>query len=67
MSLRIKSKNAEQMLGDYLNSIYIQSHSVSSVKAYRTAIVGKENGFRIFIQEKYNNDEVQLAFRIERD
>ncbi len=65
MSLRIKSKSAEQMLNDYLDSIYIQSHSVSSVKSYRTAIVGSKNGFRIFLQEKYNCDEVQLAFRIE--
>jgi len=65
MSLRIKEKSAEQMLNDYLDTIYLQSHSASSKKTYRTAIVGKENGFRIFLKEKYNCDEVQLAFRIQ--
>jgi len=65
MSQRVKGKTAEQSLTDYLDSIYLQSHSVSSVKAYRTAIIGIKNGFRIFLKEKYNCDEVQLAFRIE--
>ena len=67
MSLRIKEKSAEQMLNDYLDTIYLQSHSASSKKTYRTAIVGKENGFRIFLKEKYNCDEVQLAFRIQNN
>ena len=65
MSLRLKSKNASQMLDSYLDSIYLQSHSVSSVKAYKTAITGIKNGFRIFLKDKYNCDEVQLAFRVE--
>ncbi len=65
MSLRIKEKSAEQMLDDYLDTIYLQSHSASSKKTYRTAIVGVKNGFRIFLKEKYNCDEVQLAFRIQ--
>jgi len=65
MSLRIKEKSAEQMLNDYLDTIYLQSHSASSKKTYRTAIVGTKNGFRIFLKEKYNCDEVQLAFRIQ--
>ena len=65
MSLRLKSKNASQMLNDYLDSIYLQSHSVSSVKSYRTAVIGVKNGFRVFLKEKHNCDEVQLAFRVE--
>jgi len=65
MSLRIKEKSAEQMLNDYLDTIYLQSHSASSKKTYRTAIIGTKNGFRIFLKEKYNCDEVQLAFRIQ--
>jgi len=65
MSLRIKEKSAEQMLNDYLDTIYLQSHSASSKKTYRTAIVGIKNGFRIFLKEKHNCDEVQLAFRIQ--
>ena len=67
MSLRIKEKSAEQMLSDYLDTIYLQSHSASSKKTYRTAIVGTKNGFRIFLKEKYNCDEVQLAFRIQNN
>ena len=65
MSLRIKEKSTEQILNDYLDTIYLQSHSASSKKTYRTAIVGTKNGFRIFLKEKYNCDEVQLAFRIQ--
>jgi len=65
MSLRIQKKSAEQMLDDYLDTIYLQSHSASSKKTYRTAIVGTKNGFRIFLKEKYNCNEVQLAFRIQ--
>lgn len=65
MSQRVKGKTSEQTLTDYLDSIYLQSHSVGSVKSYRTAIIGSKNGFRIFLKEKYNCDEVQLAFRIE--
>jgi len=65
MSQRVKGKTSEQTLTDYLDSIYLQSHSVSSVKSYRTAIIGSKNGFRIFLNEKYNCDEVQLTFRIE--
>ena len=65
MSQSIKSKSAEQTLNDYLDTVYLQSHSASSVKTYRTAIIGAKNGFRIFLFEKYNCDEVQLAFRIE--
>jgi len=50
-----------------LDSIFIRSHSEASVKAYRTAIIGSKNGFRIFLKEKYNCDEVQLATRIQNE
>ena len=55
------------MLDDYTDSIYIQSHSISSVKAYRSAIVGSKSGFRIFLKEKYNCDELQLAHRVQQE
>ena len=67
MSQSIKSKTADQTLNDYLDTVYLQSHSVSSVKTYRTAIVGTKSGFRLFLQEKYNCDEVQLAYRVENE
>lgn len=65
MSLKVKEKTPDQALEDYLDSIYIQSHSQASVNSYRTAIVGRKNGFRIFLKEKYNCDEIQLTARIQ--
>jgi len=67
MSQSINTKTADQTLNDYLDTVYLQSHSASSVKTYRTAIVGTKSGFRLFLQEKYNCDEVQLAYRVEND
>lgn len=65
MSIEILAKTPEQALQDYLDSIYIQSHSEASVKSYRTGIVGEKNGFRIFLKEKHNCNEIQLSHRIE--
>ncbi len=61
MSLKVKETTPDQALQDYLDTIYIQSHSQASVDSYRTAIIGSKNGFRIFLKEKYNCDEIQLA------
>ncbi len=65
MSLKTQVKTPEQALEDYLDTIFIQSHSKASVSAYRTAITGDKNGFRIFLKEKYNCHEIQLVHRIE--
>lgn len=65
MSLKTQAKTPEQALEDYLDSIYIQSHSQYSVASYRTAIDGQKNGFRKFLQEKYNCNEIQLTTRIQ--
>ena len=66
MSSKIQVKTPKQALEDYLDSIYILSHSKASVASYRTAIDGKKNGFRkIFLKEKYNCNEIELAYRIE--
>jgi len=65
MSSKTQIKTLEQTLEDYLDSIYILSHSKASVSAYRTAIDGTKNGFRKFLKEKYNCDEIQLAHRIQ--
>ena len=65
MSFKIQVKTPEQALEDYLDSIYIQSHSKASVASYRTALDGTKNGFRIFLKEKYNCDEIQLVTRIQ--
>lgn len=65
MSLKIKETTPDHALQDFLDRIYIQSHSQASVKTYRTTIIGEKNGFRIFLKEKYNCDEIQLATRIQ--
>lgn len=65
MSLKIKEQTPDQALRDYLDRIYIQSHSKASVKSYRGGITGCNNGFRIFLKEKYNCNEIQLCIRIQ--
>jgi len=65
MSLTTQAKTPEKALEDYLDTIYIQSHSKASVASYRTAIIGEKNGFRIFLTEKHNCNEIQLCHRIE--
>jgi len=67
MSLKIKETTPDQALQDYLDTIYIQSHSQASVNSYRTAVIGSKNGFRLFLKQKYNCDELQLAHRIENE
>ena len=67
MSLKVKETTPDQALQDYLDTIYIQSHSQASVDSYRTAIIGSKNGFRIFLKDKYNCNEIQLAHRIENE
>lgn len=65
MDSKTQVKTPEQSLEDYLDSIYIRSHSRASVSAYRTGIVGNEKGFRVFLKEKYNCHEIQLVTRIQ--
>ena len=67
MSIKTIAKTPEQALQDYLDSIYIQSHSQASVASYRTAIKGEKNGFRKFLKENYNCNEIQLTQRIEKE
>src|SRR5713226_5968317 len=65
MSLKVKETTPDVALQDYLDRIYIQSHSVASVKSYRVGIIGQKNGFRMFLKGKYNCDVIQLATRIQ--
>jgi integrase len=67
MTLEVKEITPDQALQDYLDTIYIQSHSQASVICYRTGIIGSKNGFRIFLKEKYNCDEIQIKNRIENE
>ncbi len=67
MSQKLEEKTPDQTLQEYLDSIYLQSHSTASVNAYKTAIVGVPNGFRHFLKEQYNCDELELVFRIKNE
>ncbi len=52
----------EQKTKDYLDSIYIISHSYSTISAYKLAIYNKnKSGFRDFLQQKYNINELEFV------
>ena len=67
MADRINYKDAEQALEEFLDSCYTVSHSSATVNGYRNAITGKTNGFRKFLKERYDCDEIQLCIRIKSD
>lgn len=51
---------ADKILQNFFDAVYSTSHSHASVHSYNTAINGRKNGFRKFLKENYNIDEVQL-------
>jgi integrase len=62
------SEELEQKTKDYLDSIYIISHSYSTVSAYRLSIYNKnKSGFRDFLQQKYNINELEFAEQIKQE
>ena len=58
MADRINYKDAEQALEEYLDSCYTVSHSSATVNGYRNAITGKTNGFRRFLKERHDCNEM---------
>ena len=67
MADRINYKDAEQALEEFLDSCYTVSHSSATVNGYKNAITGKTNGFRKFLKDRYDCDEIQLCIRIKSD
>lgn len=60
--------NKDTALQDYLDSIYVISHSYSTIGTYRLSIVNKNKvGFRDFIEQKYGIDEIKLVEKIKKD
>ena len=56
------NKFLDQKMQEYLDSIYIISHSYSTITSYRMAIVNrKQTGFRNYLQQKYNINELEFA------
>lgn len=55
-------------LQEYLDSIYVISHSYSTIGTYRLSIVNKNKvGFRDFIEQKYGLDEIKLVEKIKKE
>ena len=58
----------EQKTKSYLDSVYLISHSFSTVSAYKLAIYNKnKSGFRDFLQQKYNINELEFADQIKQE
>lgn len=64
MADRINYKDAEQSLKEFLDSCYFVSHSNANVRGYKNAIISKTNGFRKFLRERHDCDEIQLCEQI---
>jgi integrase len=55
----------EKSLDEYLSSLFILSHSYSTVSSYRLAITNsKKTGFREFLSQKYSLDEFELIEKV---
>ena len=52
----------EQKTEAFLDSVFIMSHSYSTVSSYRLAIANKnKTGFRDFLEQRYNIDELKFT------
>jgi len=61
-------KVLDKSLDDYLSSIFIISHSYSTVSTYRMAITNKhKTGFREFLAQRYSIDEFELIEKIKEN
>jgi len=64
MLLKVLDKSLE----DYLSSVFILSHSYSTVSTYRMAITNKhKTGFREFLAQKYSLDEFELIENVKKN
>ena len=61
-------KDYDKSLEDYLSSVFILSHSYSTVSTYRLAITNKhKTGFREFLLQKYSIDEFELIKKVNNE
>jgi len=67
MSNQIHYKNQDQVLQEFLDSSYTVSHSSTAVNAHKSGVVGKTNGFRQFLKNRYDCDEIQLSIKIQNE
>lgn len=64
MSNQSNYKDPDIALEEFLDSCYAVSHSNSTIHAYKSAIISNTNGFRKFLVERYNYNEIQLCEKI---
>lgn len=58
----------QQSMQDYLDSVFVLSHSYSTVKSYKLAIVNQNNyGFRDFLQQRYQIDEFEFVKQVQQE
>lgn len=67
MSNQIYYKSQDQALQEFLDSSYAVSHSSATVNAYRSGVISKTNGFREFLKNRYDCDEIQLCVKIQNE
>ena len=64
----MQESKTDRELTDYLDSVYVKSHSDRTYASYRMAITNKhKNGFRDFLYERHNCDEIQFVFRVKNE
>jgi len=54
----------DKELQNFLDAVFSTSHSHASVRGYYSAIKGRKNGFRVFLDNSYNMNELQLRDEI---
>lgn len=57
-------KSADQALQEFLDSVFTTSHSTATVTGYKYAIISKSSGFRRFLKQRYDCDEIELYSKI---
>jgi len=65
MSNQVHYKNQNQALQEFLDSSYAVSHSYATVNAYKSGVISKTNGFREFLKNRYDCNEIQLCIKIQ--
>ncbi len=53
---------------NYLDSVYVISHSYSTIKSYKLAIINQNDcGFRDFLQQKYKINELEFVNKVKEN
>ncbi len=67
MMQSVSHQSADQALQEFLDSAFTTSHSTATVTGYKYAITSRAGGFRKFLKERYDCDEIQLYSKIKNE